>query len=143
MCSHLEETEVCLQLESESREEEHPQGLKRGFLCIAWGGKRLPHTETGADWRGKVHPCSDIEERQERQRGTQKPEHLALSDTWKRRNREQCSNTTQPSWTLLSFKGICSHLQRHLHTKLHSPVNQVQHAFLCFFTTLLVSSCPS
>lgn len=45
---------------------------------------------------------------------------------------------TQPSWTLLLFNGIFSHLQRHLHTKLHPPVNKAQHALPSSFTKLLV-----
>lgn len=53
------------------------------------------------------------------------------------------SNTIQPSGTLLLFNGIFSHLQRHLHTKHHSPVNEAQHALLSSFTKLSVSSSPS
>lgn len=113
VCSLWEEAEVCFQLESEGKEESTTRGAslraenkKRELLCIAWGRERLPHTEIGADGKGKVCPRSDTEERRERQRDTQEPAHLVLSDTGRRTNREQCSNITQPSWTLLLFKGI-------------------------------------
>lgn len=66
---------MCFQLESEGKEESTTRGAslraenkKRELLCIAWGRERLPHTEIGADGKGKVCPRSDTEERRERQR---------------------------------------------------------------------------
>lgn len=120
-----------------------PQRLqeKGKLLCIA--AKRIPYKEIRADWRGKMHPCSDTEEKQERQKGTEKqPEHLALSDTG-RTNSEQCSSTTQLSRNLFLLK---RHLQSSSTTPSHhtSLSNKLGSACisLLFHDTLSVPLCP-
>lgn len=64
---------------------------------------------------------------EERQGGTQQPEQLALKT---KQGAMLKHYPTLPSWSLPLLKGIFSHPQRHLHIKLHSPVNQDQHTFL-------------
>lgn len=142
--AHLEEAQVVfLQLDSEGGEEgtaeeasSRVKEKERELVCVEQEAESLPHTEMRAEWRGKVHPCSDTEERQGRQKGTPQPEHLALSDTGRRTKREQCSSTTHLSRSLFLLKDIFSHLQGHLCTKLHSPVSQALHACLCSVTAL-------
>lgn len=123
------------------------RGVPKGFrkkgklLCIA--AERIPYKEIGADWRGKMHPCSETELKQERQKGTEKqPEHLALSDTG-RTSSEQCLSTTQLSRNLFLLK-------RHLQSSSTTPSHQTSLSnkpgsaciSLLFHDTFSVPLCP-
>lgn len=141
----MKEAEVCLQLQPEGSEEGtmgraslRAKERRRNFWT-SYKEEKGSLTQKLGLIRGKVHPCSDIEERQERQRGTRQLKHLFLTDTG-RINRKWCSNTTLLDSTLVQkYLQSCSKIPSH-QTALFSKQGSACISMLFHYT---VSSCPS